>query len=211
MAKPEDKPDSGFVSDRQYVQELRDLEVERDERLAELDATVEAALRRRDGKEAPFAERHETLLERIAITQHFWRASQEARFDCRVRHWKQTRHGPGRPPKHFRWFRMVPTRRKLRSGPRPNEEEAVIVDLVLTRMATTGERRRPRNVLVDALLNEMSSDAATTRRYLEKLRTFEETSRSSLSASAKALRSLDPKRFDRLERAIQRVMKQRRK
>ena len=142
-------PPAPLVSDSQYERELRELE-------RGLASEIEAwrTGRRKIGKF-------------IALTTRFWYDKDEAYFRCRLRNWDRVAHGPGRPPKQFRWFRSVSTKRKRRSGPVIADREATIVDRAIARVAgaeVRGIRVRPRDALVDVRVEEIACDAAQLRR-----------------------------------------------
>ena len=200
-----------IIIDEQYQRAVKALEEERDRDLQPWDRKArdllelleKDTLKPSDRKDRQ-SDLRRTQRELLRIVTRFWRATEEAYFECRLRNWNRLEHGPGRRPKDFHWFRTVPT---------GQNRTAEIIERVRVRVVAEAElhrhRLRPRDVLVDILWEEIPPSSAEHRRLLHTLDSYEETSRSTRSARAKAVRSLDPPGFDRLERAVDRALEKR--
>ena len=196
------------VSDARYERELRELEAERDEQIAAWERDV-AADRRALSKDAFLATRHRRLLQLIAITGRFWQASEEAYFNCCQRNPSQLHRTVGRPPKHFRWFRTVPTGRPPHTGRHPidSRETAIVTRAVDLLRAGPAQRGAQRAAVARALAEDIARDTPAERSLRTQLRHQENEGVSATLSRVRAVRRLDPARFDRVCRAVSRALK----
>jgi hypothetical protein len=195
------------ITDPRYERELRELEEERDAQLAAWQRGVAAD--RRMSEEVFLANRHRRVLQRIAITARFWQASEEAYFDCCQRNPHLLPRRVGRPRKHFRWFRTVPTGQAPRVGRRriDNRETGIVTRAVALLRACEGDAKRGTQRPVVARLLAEAAVGTPARSMRAQLRHHEQEGASEALSSVRAVRRLDPARFDRVARSVSRALR----
>jgi hypothetical protein len=190
---------SARISDPQYERELRQLEVQLHEQLAECEE---------DYSEAEGAERSEYLRELIGITGRFWYLKEKAYFECCTRNWHLLPGRNGRRPKHFKWFRVVRRGQLPRPGPRRTDDGERVLERALDLIrsgAFTPDRQQSAAVRAAMLDVEISRTTDRTRRAnLQRLRRGLSDDGDVARSAARKVIDRDPVLFRNVKRAVSR-------